>query len=169
VARSVLHPLRGGRYRPGTREGDSLPAHEFAHVVQQRRPRSGSDEATALREADAGERRLVGDDEMRRERRVFVLSGSESAIRGANARNEVRGVIDWLVREQNLRRRVLLCSLAVDLVSQIIDAAGRSLLANLPEWRKRILPVVTIVRGPCWLLSSSTPTIRCRPQTVDAC
>jgi len=50
-----------GRYRPGTREGDSLLAHELAHVVQQRRPRSGSDAAAAEREADAAERRFVAD------------------------------------------------------------------------------------------------------------
>jgi predicted chitinase len=57
---SNIH-FAAGRYRPGTREGDSLLAHELAHVVQQRRPRSGSDAATAEREADAAEHRFAVD------------------------------------------------------------------------------------------------------------
>jgi predicted chitinase len=57
---SHIH-FAAGRYRPGTREGDSVLAHELAHVVQQRRPRSGSDAAAAEREADAAEHRFAAD------------------------------------------------------------------------------------------------------------
>ena len=51
-----------------------------------------------------------------------------------NAKNTVRGVIDWLVREKNLTREdaYVLCSLAVDLkISQIVDAPNWGVSAYL--------------------------------------
>jgi len=52
----------------------------------------------------------------------------------ANAKNAVRGVIDWLVREKRLSREdaYVLCSLAVDLkISQIVDAPNWGVSAYL--------------------------------------
>jgi len=51
-----------------------------------------------------------------------------------NAKNAVRGVIDWLVREKDLTREdaYVLCSLAVDLkISQIVDAPNWGVSAYL--------------------------------------
>lgn len=51
-----------------------------------------------------------------------------------NAKNAVRGIIDWLVREKGLSREdaYLLCSLAVDLkISQIVDAPNWGVSAYL--------------------------------------
>jgi acetamidase/formamidase len=51
-----------------------------------------------------------------------------------NAKNAVRGVIDWLVREKDLGREdaYVLCSLAVDLkISQIVDAPNWGVSAYL--------------------------------------
>jgi acetamidase/formamidase len=51
-----------------------------------------------------------------------------------NAKNAVRGVIDWLVREKNLSREdaYVLCSLAVDLkISQIVDVPNWGVSAYL--------------------------------------
>jgi len=51
-----------------------------------------------------------------------------------NAKNAVRGVIEWLVREKNLSREdaYVLCSLAVDLkISQIVDAPNWGVSAYL--------------------------------------
>ena len=51
-----------------------------------------------------------------------------------NAKNSVRGVIDWLVREKKLSREdaYVLCSLAVDLkISQIVDAPNWGVSAYL--------------------------------------
>ncbi|HWW86821.1 MAG TPA: acetamidase/formamidase family protein [Vicinamibacterales bacterium] len=51
-----------------------------------------------------------------------------------NAKNAVRGVIDWLVREKGLTREdaYVLCSLAVDLkISQIVDAPNWGVSAYL--------------------------------------
>jgi acetamidase/formamidase len=51
-----------------------------------------------------------------------------------NAKNAVRGVIDWLVREKDLSREdaYVLCSLAVDLkISQIVDAPNWGVSAYL--------------------------------------
>jgi acetamidase/formamidase len=51
-----------------------------------------------------------------------------------NAKNAVRGVIDWLVREKGLSREdaYLLCSLAADLkISQIVDAPNWGVSAYL--------------------------------------
>jgi acetamidase/formamidase len=51
-----------------------------------------------------------------------------------NAKNAVRGVIDWLVREKGLSREdaYVLCSLAADLkISQIVDAPNWGVSAYL--------------------------------------
>lgn len=51
-----------------------------------------------------------------------------------NAKNAVRGVIDWLVTEKNVRREdaYILCSLAVDLkISQIVDVPNWGVSAYL--------------------------------------
>jgi acetamidase/formamidase len=51
-----------------------------------------------------------------------------------NAKNAVRGAIDWLVREKDLSREdaYVLCSLAVDLkISQIVDAPNWGVSAYL--------------------------------------
>ena len=51
-----------------------------------------------------------------------------------NAKNAVRGVIDWLVGEKGLSREdaYLLCSLAADLkISQIVDAPNWGVSAYL--------------------------------------
>jgi acetamidase/formamidase len=51
-----------------------------------------------------------------------------------NAKNAVRGVIDWLVREKDLSREdaYVLCSLAVDLkISQIVDVPNWGVSAYL--------------------------------------
>lgn len=45
-----------GRYRPGTRDGDALLAHELAHVVQQRWGSAGASVEAAEQDADRAER-----------------------------------------------------------------------------------------------------------------
>ena len=59
---------------------------------------------------------------------------SEHSDQPAYAKNAVRGVIDWLVREKSLTREdaYVLCSLAVDLkISQIVDAPNWGVSAYL--------------------------------------
>jgi acetamidase/formamidase len=51
-----------------------------------------------------------------------------------NAKNAVRGVVDWLVRERDLSREdaYVLCSLAVDLkISQVVDVPNWGVSAYL--------------------------------------
>jgi hypothetical protein len=79
-----------------------------------------------------------------------------------------------------LQREVLVAELAVErFVGAILPGFARidkrrldlgGLQPAQNRGRDKFRPIVGAkVARPCWLLSSSTPTIGCRPQTVDAC